>query len=283
MINPFKNKKGLGRGLSSLIGDIKTTAVNNKLSLSDIVRNRFQPRKNFDNSSLGDLSNSIKEKGVIQPIIVRKSNQQVGKYEIIAGERRWLASQNAGLHEIPAVIIEADDLKSLEFAIVENVQRQDLNSIEEAQGYQRLMDEFGYDQEKVAKFIGKSRAHVANYIRLLSLPKEVIKLIEMDKLSQGHAKILVGLENSYFFARKIIEKKLSVRQSENLVRLFKNPKKNKIVSSSANLRDLEEILESKLGIRVSIKNKKNNSGSLIFIYRDLNQLNRLIEIIKSNY
>ena len=283
MINPFKNKKGLGRGLSSLIGDIKTTAVNNKLSLSDIVRNRFQPRKNFDNSSLGDLSNSIKEKGVVQPIIVRKSNKEVGKYEIIAGERRWLASQNAGLHEIPAVIIEADDLKSLEFAIVENVQRQDLNSIEEAQGYQRLIDEFGYDQEKVAKFIGKSRAHVANHIRLLSLPKEVIKLIEMDKLSQGHAKILVGLENSYFFARKIIEKKLSVRQSENLVRLFKNPKKNKLVSSSANLRDLEEILESKLGIRVSIKNKKNNSGSLIFIYRDLNQLNRLIEIIKSNY
>ena len=283
MINPFKNKKGLGRGLSSLIGDIKTTAVNNKLSLSDIVRNRFQPRKNFDNSSLGDLSNSIKEKGVVQPIIVRKSNQQVGKYEIIAGERRWLASQNAGLHEIPAVIIEADDLKSLEFAIVENVQRQDLNSIEEAQGYQRLMDEFGYDQEKVAKFIGKSRAHVANYIRLLSLPKEVIKLIEMDKLSQGHAKILVGLENSYFFARKIIEKKLSVRQSENLVRLFKNPKKTKIVSSFVNLRDLEEILERKLGIRVSIKNKKNNRGSLIFNYRDLNQLNRLIEVIKSNY
>ena len=283
MINPFKNKKGLGRGLSSLIGDIKTTAVNNKLSLSDIVRNRFQPRKNFDNSSLGDLSNSIKEKGVVQPIIVRKSNQEVGKYEIIAGERRWLASQNAGLHEIPAVIIEADDLKSLEFAIVENVQRQDLNSIEEAQGYQRLMDEFGYDQEKVAKFIGKSRAHVANYIRLLSLPKEVIKLIEMDKLSQGHAKILVGLENSYLFARKIIEKKLSVRQSENLVRLFKNPKKTKIVSSFANLRDLEEILVRKLGIRVSIKNKKNNSGSLIFNYRDLNQLNRLIEIIKSNY
>ena len=283
MINPFKNKKGLGRGLSSLIGDIKTTAVNNKLSLSDIVRNRFQPRKNFDNSSLGDLSNSIKEKGVVQPIIVRKSNQQVGKYEIIAGERRWLASQNAGLHEIPAVIIEADDLKSLEFAIVENVQRQDLNSIEEAQGYQRLMDEFGYDQEKVAKFIGKSRAHVANYIRLLSLPKEVIKLIEMDKLSQGHAKILVGLENSYLFARKIIEKKLSVRQSENLVRLFKNPKKTKIVSSFANLRDLEEILVRKLGIRVSIKNKKNNSGALIFNYSDLNQLNRLIEIIKSNY
>ncbi len=283
MMNPFKNKKGLGRGLSSLIGDVKTTNVNNKLSLSDIIRNRFQPRKNFDKDHLEELSNSIKERGVVQPIIVRKSNQSSGKYEIIAGERRWLASQNAGLHEIPAVIIEADDLKSLEFAIVENVQRHDLNSIEEAQGYQRLMDEFGYDQDKVAKFIGKSRAHVANCIRLLTLPNDVIKLIETDQLSQGHAKILVGLENAYLFAKKIIEKKLSVRQSENLVRLFKNPKKSKIVTNSSNLRDLEDILEKKLGIKVLIKNKKNNSGSIIFDYTDLDQLNRLIEIIKSNY
>ena len=283
MINPFKNKKGLGRGLSSLIGDVKTTETNNKLSLSDIIRNRFQPRKNFDKIHLEELSNSIKERGVVQPIIVRKSDQSSGKYEIIAGERRWLASQNAGLHEIPAVIVEADDLKSLEFAIVENVQRHDLNSIEEAQGYQRLMDEFGYDQEKVAKFIGKSRAHVANCIRLLSLPKDVIKLIESDQLSQGHAKILVGLENAYLFAKKIIEKKLSVRQSENLIRLFKNPKKSKIISTISNLRDLENILEKKLGIRVLIKNKKNNTGSIVFNYRDLDQLNRLIEIVKSNY
>ena len=282
-MNPFKNKKGLGRGLSSLIGDVKTTSVNNKLSLSDIIRNRFQPRKNFDKIHLEELSNSIKERGVVQPIIVRKSNQSSGKYEIIAGERRWLASQNAGLHEIPAVIVEADDLKSLEFAIVENVQRHDLNSIEEAQGYQKLMDEFGYDQEKVAKFIGKSRAHVANCIRLLSLPNDVIKLIETDQLSQGHAKILVGLENAYLFAKKIIEKKLSVRQSENLVRLFKNPKRSKIVANSSNLRDLEDILEKKLGIRILIKNKKNNSGSIVFNYRDLDQLNRLIEVIKSNY
>ena len=283
MMNPFKNKKGLGRGLSSLIGDVKTTNVNNKLSLSDIIRNRYQPRKNFDKEHLEELSNSIKERGVVQPIIVRKSNQSSGKYEIIAGERRWLASQNAGLHEIPAVIIEADDLKSLEFAIVENVQRHDLNSIEEAQGYQRLMNEFGYDQEKVAKFIGKSRAHVANCIRLLSLPNDVIKLIETDQLSQGHAKILVGLENAYLFAKKIIQKKLSVRQSENLVRLFKSPKKSKNNTNSSNLRDLEDILENKLGIKVLIRNKKNNSGSIVFDYRDLDQLNRLIEIIKSNY
>ena len=282
-MNPFKNKKGLGRGLSSLIGDVKTTSVNNKLSLSDIIRNRFQPRKNFDKIHLEELSNSIKERGVVQPIIVRKSNLSSGKYEIIAGERRWLASQNAGLHEIPAVIIEADDLKSLEFAIVENVQRHDLNSIEEAQGYQRLMDEFGYDQEKVAKFIGKSRAHVANCIRLLSLPDDVIKLIETDQLSQGHAKILVGLENAYLFAKKIIQKKLSVRQSENLVRLFKNPKKSKIINNFSNLRDLEDILEKKLGIKVLIKNKKNNSGSIIFNYKDLDQLNKIIDVIKANY
>ena len=283
MINPFKNKKGLGRGLSSLIGDVKTTSQNNKLALSDIVRNKFQPRKNFDKLILEDLSNSIKERGVVQPIIVRKSNEQSGKYEIIAGERRWLASQNAGLHEIPAVIVEADDLKSLEFAIVENVQRHDLNPIEEANGYQRLMDEFGYDQEKVAKFIGKSRAHIANCLRLLSLPKDVISFIESGKISQGHAKILVGLENAHIFAKKIIEKKLSVRQTENLVRIFKNPKKVKLISTSANLRDLEETLVKKLGIRVSIKNKKNNSGLLAFNYNNLDQLNRLIEVIKINY
>ena len=282
-MDALKIKKGLGRGLSSLIGDTKVNTNINKLSISEIVRNKYQPRKNFNKDSLDELTNSIKERGIIQPIVVRKSEEYNSKYEIIAGERRWLASQNAGLHEIPAIIIEADDLKSLEFAIVENVQRHDLNSIEEAQGYQRLMNEFGYDQEKVAKFIGKSRAHVANCIRLLSLPNDVIELIETDQLSQGHAKILVGLENAYLFAKKIIQKKLSVRQSENLVRLFKRPKKSKNGTNSSNLRDLEDILETKLGIKVLIRNKKNNSGSIVFDYRDLDQLNRLIEIIKSNY
>ena len=282
-MNPFKNKKGLGRGLSSLIGDMKTTSRNNKLLLSDIIRNKYQPRKNFKKENLEELSNSIKERGVVQPIIVRKSESQSGKFEIIAGERRWLASQNAGLHDIPAVIIEADDLKSLEFAIVENVQRHDLNPIEEAQGYQRLMDEFGYDQEKVGKFIGKSRAHIANCIRLLTLPKDVLNLIETEKLSQGHAKVIVGLDNAYVFAKKIVEKKLSVRQAENLVRIFKNPKKSSIVSASSNLRDLEANLSDKTGIRVLIKNKKNNSGMLIFDYKNLEQLNRLVDIIKANY
>ena len=282
-MNPFKSKKGLGRGLSSLIGDIKSTSTNNKLLISDVVRSTLQPRKNFDKQYLEDLTNSIKERGVVQPIIVRKSKGISGKYEIIAGERRWLASQNAGLNEIPSIIIEADDLKSLEFAIVENVQRHDLNPIEEANGYKKLMDDFGYDQDKVAKFIGKSRAHIANCLRLLSLPDNVIQLVETNKLSQGHAKILVGLENCFVIAKKIIDKKLSVRQSENLVRLFKNKSNRKISLKSANIKDLENILKDKLGIRVLINNKKNNRGSISFEYKDLDQLNRIIEIIKSNY
>jgi len=278
-----KQKKGLGRGLSSLIGDVKTTTSNNSLEISDIIRSNLQPRKNFDKQNLEDLSNSIRERGVVQPIIVRPSKSNTGKYEIVAGERRWLASQNAGLNKIPVVIIEADDLKSLEFAIVENVQRHDLNPIEEAQGYQRLMNEFGYDQDKVAKFIGKSRTHVANCIRLLSLSKEIIDFIEKDLLSQGHAKVLVGLENSNLIAKKIIEKKLSVRQTEALVRLYKSPTKKKSTAKSANIKDLEESLKSKLGIRVLIKNKKNNKGIISFEYKDLDQLNRLIYIIKANY
>ena len=281
-MNPFKIKKGLGRGLSSLIGDTEITKSQNKLSISSIVRNKYQPRKIFDKESLEDLTASIKERGIIQPIIVRKTDSK-DKFEIVAGERRWLAAQNAGLHEIPTVIIDADNLKSLEFAIVENVQRADLNPIEEAEGYQRLIDEFNYDQEKVSKFIGKSRAHVANCLRLLTLPNEVIELINNGSLSQGHAKILVGLENSYILAKKIIDKKLSVRQSENLVRLFRRTKKIRLVSSDSNIKNLQDSLENKTGIRVFIKNKKNNKGSISFQYEDLDQLNRLIEIIKNNY
>ena len=187
------------------------------------------------------------------------------------------------MHEIPAVIIEADNLKSLEFAIVENVQRKDLNPIEEAEGYQRLVNEFGYDQEKVAKFIGKSRAHVSNSLRILTLPKEVILLIEEGKISQGHAKILVGLQNAHLIVKKIIDKKLSVRQSENLVKLYKTSKKIKLISKDPNMKFLEDSLNDKLGIRTYIKNKKNNSGIIYFEYKDLDQLNRLIEIIKKNY
>ena len=282
-MNPFKIKKGLGRGLSSLIGDSDVSNIQNKLSISSIVRNKYQPRKIFEKNSLDDLTNSIKERGVIQPIIVRKSENSQGKFEIIAGERRWLAAQNAGLHEIPSIVIDADNLKSLEFAIVENVQRSDLNPIEEAQGYQRLIDEFEYDQEKVSKFIGKSRTHVANCLRLLTLPGEVIELIKNEKISQGHAKILVGLENSYILAKKIIDNKLSVRQAENLVRLFKRTKKIKLFSKDPNIKNLEDSLENKTGVRVFIQNKKNNNGKVTFEYKGLEQLNRLIEVIKNNY
>ena len=278
-----KIKKGLGRGLSSLIGDTKVETNINKLPISDLTRNKFQPRKNFNKESLDELTNSIKERGIIQPIIVRKSKENSSKYEIIAGERRWLAAQNAGLHEVPIVITDVDDLKSLEFAIVENVQRNDLNVIEEAEGYKRLINEFSYDQENVAKFIGKSRSHVANCLRLLVLPKEVLELIENNKLSPGHAKVLVGLENSIFLAKKIIEKKLSVRQAENLARIFKTNRTARINKKDPNLNQLENSLREKIGLNVHIKNKKNNSGSILFEYKGLDQLNKLIEIIKSHY
>jgi ParB family chromosome partitioning protein len=282
-MNPFKKKRGLGRGLSSLIGDVDSNVVKNKVSVSSIVRNKLQPRKSFDKEKMEELTNSIKERGIIQPIIVRKSSNQSDKFEIIAGERRWQAAQNAGLHEIPVVEIEADNLKSLEFAIVENVQRSDLNPIEEALGYKKLIDDFNYDQEKVSKFIGKSRAHVANCLRLLSLPKEVVLLIEENKISQGHAKVLVGLDNAHFLARKIIEKKLSVRQAENLIRTLKSYKGKIKITKNPNLSNLESNIEEITGIKVFIRNKKNNAGQVTFEYKDLDQLNRLIMVIKENY
>ena len=282
MINPFKNKKGLGRGLSSLIGDSDVKITNNKISISSIIPNKYQPRKNFDKNSLEELTASIRERGIIQPIIVRASEDSNDKYELIAGERRWQAAQNAGLHEVPAVILNVDNLKSLEFAIVENVQRKDLNPIEEAEGYQRLINEFNYDQEKVAKFIGKSRAHISNCIRLLSLPAKVIEHIINDKLSPGHAKILVGLDNSELLAEKIIKKKLSVRQAEALARLVKS-NKSSIKSKDPNSIDIENQLSSKIGMKVFLNNKKNNTGTLIFEYKGVDQLDRLIKIIKENY
>ena len=282
MINPFKNKKGLGRGLSSLIGDSDVKITNNKISISSIIPNKYQPRKNFDKNSLEELTASIRERGIIQPIIVRASEDSNDKYELIAGERRWQAAQNAGLHEVPAVILNVDNLKSLEFAIVENVQRKDLNPIEEAEGYQRLINEFNYDQDKVAKFIGKSRAHISNCIRLLSLPAKVIEHIINDKISPGHAKILVGLDNSELLAEKIIKKKLSVRQAEAIVRLVKSNKSiNK--SKDPNAIDIENQLSSKIGMKVFLNNKKNNTGTLIFEYKGVDQLDRLIKIIKENY
>jgi len=276
-------KRGLGRVLSSLLGDSSKKITTNKIAIKDINRNKFQPRKHFDKSSLDELTSSIKEQGVIQPIIVRPDKTSEGKYEIIAGERRWLASQNAGLHEVPVVILNIDDVKSLEFAIVENVQRQDLNPIEEAKGYQRLIDDFNYNQEKLSQFIGKSRSYIANSLRLLSLPEEVLLFVEQGNLSAGHARSLIGLNNSVEIAKRIIQKKLSVRQSEVLVRQFKSKKFKLISKKDANILDLQKVLEDKVGLTVSINNKKDNSGTISFEYQDLDQLNRLIETIKKNY
>ena len=278
-----KIKKGLGRGLSSLIGETKVEAQTKQLQISALIPNKYQPRKIFDENNLKDLTNSIKERGVIQPIIVRQSRTNENKFEIIAGERRWRAAKKAGLTQVPVVITEADDLKSLEFAIVENVQRHDLNPLEEAQGYKRLIDEFDYDQEKVSKFIGKSRSHITNSLRLLSLPNDVIKSIETQKLTAGHAKILVGLENAEFVANKIIEKKLSVRQAENFVKIFKKNKTKNKKLKDVNIVDLEKNISEKIGLNVIIKNNRQNKGSITFYHKEINQLNKIIEIVKSYY
>ena len=277
-----KLRKGLGRGLSSLIGETKSTNKSNNIEINKIVKNRFQPRKIFDENKLNELTSSIKERGVLQPIIVRKHHRDNEKYEIIAGERRFLAAQKAGLNEVPVVITDIDDLKSLEYAIIENVQRDDLNPLEEAQSYQRLINEFSYDHEKVSKFIGKSRSYITNSLRILTLPKKVLNLIEEQKITSGHAKILVGLDNAEFVAEKIYEKKLSVRQTENFVKIFKR-KKNSLKSRDTNVISLENSIMDKIGLKVIISNKKNNNGSIKIEYKDLDQLNRLIDVIKSNY
>ena len=283
MINPFKNKKGLGRGLSSLIGDSDIKSSNDKISISSIVPNKNQPRKLFEKESLEDLKNSIKERGIIQPLIVRRSDDQDNKFELIAGERRWQAAQAAGLHEVPVVVLVADNLKSLELAIIENVQRKDLNPIEEAESYKNLIDNFGYDHDKVSLFIGKSRSHISNSLRLLSLPEKIIEMIKNEKISQGHAKVLIGLDNALLLAEKIIKKKLSVRQTESLVRIIKN-RSNKIYKSKdSNILAAEKELAEKIGMRVTLNNKKNNSGILSIEYKDVEQLDRLIKIIKNNY
>jgi len=275
-------KKGLGRGLSSLLGETKKTE-NTKLAITALVRNKFQPRKHFNKESLEELSNSIKERGVIQPIIVRPDKNSEGIYEIIAGERRWIASQNAGLHEVPVIIFNVDDAKSLEFAIVENVQRQDLNPIEESQGYKRLIDEFNYNQEKVSKFAGKSRSYIANSLRLLSLSDEILIMIEKGHLTAGHARALIGVNNASLIAKKIVEKKLSVRQAEQLAKQLKDEKFKFAKKKDPNILDLQKTLEEKMGLSVSINNKKNNTGTISFEYNGLDQLDKIISIIKNNY
>ena len=276
-------KKGLGRGLSSLLGDTTKKVETNKISISDIRRNKFQPRKYFDKENLEELTSSIKEQGIIQPLIVRPDKQADKKFELVAGERRLLAAQRAGLHEVPVVVLNIDDVKSLEFAIVENVQRQDLNSVEEAQGYQRLIDEFNYNQDKLSKFIGKSRSYIANSLRLLSLSSEILSMIENGKLTAGHARNLIGLNNAMEIAKKIDQNKLSVRQTESLVKFFKEKKLKLIKKKDPNILDLQKSLTEKTGLNIIITNKKNNSGTINFEYQNLDQLDKIIAVIKKNY
>ena len=276
-------KKGLGRGLSSLLGDNSKKIETNKVSINDLTRNKFQPRKSFSKESLEELSNSIKEQGIIQPIVVRPDKTTDGKYEIIAGERRWLAAQKADLYEVPVVILNVDDLKSLEVAIVENVQRQDLSPIEEARGYKRLINDFSYNQDKLSKFIGKSRSYIANSLRLLSLPDEILSMVEQGNLTSGHARSLIGLMNAKSLAKQIVNRKLSVRQSEQLVKKFRDKKNIKLVpKKDINILELEKTLEEKTGLKVSIINKKNNMGKIYFEYKDLEQLEFITNLIKSN-
>jgi ParB family chromosome partitioning protein len=283
-MNNFKLKKGLGRGLSSLIGDSGSKSKQSNLKIDEIISNPYQPRKTFDDEQLNDLTNSIKERGIIQPIVVRPSKSQDEKFEIIAGERRWLAAKRANLDSVPVVILNVDDEKSLEFAIVENVQRQDLNPIEEAKGYQKLIDEFNYNQEKLSKFIGKSRSYIANSLRLLSLSPDVIDHTEKGDLTAGHARALIGVPNSGIIAKKIIKNHLSVRQVENLVKVFKNKNIVKLIKSKdSNIIELQKSLENKMGLSVIIQNKKNNSGKITFEYKNLDQLDKIIDTIKNNY
>ena len=283
-MNNFKLKKVLGRGLSSLICDIDSKSKQSNLKIDEIISNPYQPRKTFDDEKLNDLTNSIKERGIIQPIVVRPSKSQDEKFEIIAGERRWLAAKKANLDSVPVVILNVDDEKSLEFAIVENVQRQDLNPIEEAKGYQKLIDEFNYNQEKLSKFIGKSRSYIANSLRLLSLSPDVIEYMEKGTLTAGHARALIGVPNAGIIAKKIIKNELSVRQVENLVKVFKNKNIVKLIKSKdSNIIELQKSLENKTGLSVIIQNKKNNSGKITFEYKNLDQLDKIIATIKNNY
>ena len=273
-MDAFKIKKGLGRGLSSLIGEAKLKNKTNKVIIGDLIRSKYQPRKVFNKESLQELTSSIKERGIIQPILVRPSQDHTGKFEIVAGERRWLAAQKAGLNEVPVIVLNINDQKSLEIAIVENIQRQDLNVIEEAKGYQKLIKEFGYDHEKISKFMSKSRSHISNTLRLLTLPKDIITMIEEGLLSAGQARPLIGLPNSSTIAENIVKKKFSVREVESLIKQKKKSKTSK-KTEDPNIAFVQNEIESKLGMNVQIINKKNNSGKLIINYSSLDQFELL--------
>jgi ParB family chromosome partitioning protein len=281
--------KGLGKGLSALMGDvppenIQTKSSSEKIPIHFVYANPSQPRKNFNQELLNELSESIKEQGIIQPILVRKKSED--KYEIIAGERRWRAAQLAKIHEMPVIILNIDDKKSLEFAILENIQRSDLNGIEEALGYDNLVRKFAYSQEALSKILGKSRSHIANTLRLAGLPEEIKKMISDGLLTAGHARCLVNVPDNIRLAKTIVNKNLSVRQSEFLVKkdqVFSGSKKNQINNKDTNIKSLESDLELLIGIKVDIKNKKNNSGEIKFSYKNLDQLNKIISVLKGYF
>ena len=284
----MKKKKGLGRGLSALFGDeknenkpkIKNIATNNKALIGDITRNPYQPRQIFNEEKLQELANSIKKNGVIQPIAVRPGKSNDSKYQIVAGERRWLAAQKAGLHEIPIIILELDDNQSLEVAIIENIQRDDLNAIEEAKAYEKLHKEFDYDHEKIARFMSKSRSHVSNTLRLLTLPSDVKAMLEEGLITAGQARPLVGIANATYIAEQIVSKKLSARSVENLVRNNKAPQKVGQIRVDANVLEEQRQMEENLGMKVDIINKKNNSGRLTINYKNLEQFELISKLLK---
>ena len=279
-------KKGLGRGLSALFGDSKPVSESKKVnsvtrvSIGDLSRNPYQPRMNFKEEKLEELANSIKKNGIIQPIAVRPSKSEKGKFEIVAGERRWIAAQRAGLHEIPVVILELSDVESLEVAIVENIQRDDLNPIEEARGYKRLNEEFEYDHESISKLMSKSRSHISNTLRLLTLPKDVVGMLEEGTLTSGQARPLIGLSNASSIAEEIVSKNYSARKVEYLIRNKKSNSNEKIVD--ANILKAQERIEKILGLKVNILNKKNNSGKITIGYKDLDQFQFISNLLTKN-
>ena len=279
-------KKGLGRGLSALFGDDKPkqkaldTNQTNTVPISDLSRNPYQPRQNFSEEKLEELANSIRKNGIIQPIAVRPSKSDPGRYEIVAGERRWLASQRAGLHEIPVTILDLSDVESLEVAIVENIQRDDLNPIEEARGYKRLNEEFKYDHESISKLMSKSRSHISNTLRLLTLPNDVIAMLEEGTLSSGQARPLIGMSNASGIAEEIVAKKLSARSVEIISRKHKSPQKASKYILDANILDAKNKIEESLGMHVEIQNKRNNSGKLTVQYENLEQFDLIFKKLK---
>ena len=283
-------KKGLGRGLTALFGDQKSESKTNEkasnkrfnANISDLTANKYQPRAHFNEEKLAELANSIRKNGIIQPIAVRTDKVDPGRYEIVAGERRWLAAQKAGLHEVPIIVLDLDDNEALEVAIVENIQRDDLNVIEEAKGYQRLSEEFGYDHEKIANFMSKSRSHISNTLRLLSLPEDVIGMIEEGNLTAGQARPLIGLPSATNIAEEIVAKKLSARSVELLVRSKKGPQKSTQIKIDSNILDEQNKIQENLGLNVNIQNKKNNSGKITILYKNLEQFELISNLLKQN-